>query len=105
MGPQGPFLLSVQMNFFLGTVSDLEIRIKLIDDFEYFRLGTIFPFNPTDIFVTILKVMNAPLEIVPHPVSSRSIPRFAGLTATGISDGVNQILSKWDKNTTRIFRG
>jgi hypothetical protein len=34
LGPQGPFLLSAQMNFFLGTASDLEIQIKIIDDFE-----------------------------------------------------------------------
>jgi hypothetical protein len=33
---------------------------------------TIFSFNPTDIFLSILKVMNAPLEIIPRSVSSRN---------------------------------
>ena len=64
---------------------------------------TIFSFNLTDIFFSILKGVNAPLEIVPRSVSSRPIPHFAGLTATGISNGVNQILSEWDKNTTKII--
>ncbi len=48
------------------TVSGLEMRTKLIDDFERFLIGSIFSFNLTDIFLSNVKVMNAPLEIVPR---------------------------------------